>query len=232
MATELEKKEWKSYQKRYKTLFDYGIKHNLIGAYNDKLIENLRHIYYGGLPISILLLHEKLTNGHCYDRGPLVTLGFEDDDFQVINADIDSLKLRPEYIDECRTGKKREDYANHCFAERTLKNGTTLVYDTSVGLVFEKSLYYKMENPQIKKVNDKETTLKFLYYDFLENSNIERDKYALPIILPNIENCLVPTQKFYLKQLKQEIEILKQEIGYDDVCKEIHEDMKARGFVR
>ena len=49
--------------------------------------------------------------------------------------------------------------------------------------------------------------------------------------MPNIENCLVPTQPFYLEQLKQEVEILKQEVDYDDVCKEIHEDMKEKGFL-
>lgn len=175
-----------------------------------------------------IILHGKLSNGHCYDRGTLVTLGFEDDDFQVVDADIDSLRLNPQYIDKYRNGNGSKHFANHCFAERTLKNGTTWVYDTSVGLVFEKSLYYKLENPQITKVNDKETTLKFLYHDFQQDSDIERDKYALPLILPNLENCLMPTQPFYLEQLRQEFEILKQEINYDGVCKEIHDDMKAK----
>lgn len=81
MATELEEMKWKLHKKRYDELFNYGVKHGLIGAYDKKLIENLRHIYYGGLPASILLLHGKLSNGHCYDRGTLVTLGFGDDDY-------------------------------------------------------------------------------------------------------------------------------------------------------
>lgn len=96
--------------------------------------------------------------------------------------------------------------------------------------MFEKDLYYKLENPKITKVNDRDTTLRFLYYDFQQDSDIEKDKYVLPLILPNIENCLVATQPFYLEQLKQEVEILKQEVDYDAVCKEIHEDMKAKGF--
>lgn len=170
MTTRLEEMKWKLHKKRCDVLFDYGVKHGLIGAYDKKLIENLRHIYYGGLPASVLLLHGKLSNGYCYDRGTLVTLGFGDDDFQVVNADIDSLRLNPQCIDEYRTGNGSEHFANHCFAERTLKDGTTLVYDTSIGLVFEKSLYYKLENPKITKVNDKETTLSFLYCDFQQNS--------------------------------------------------------------
>lgn len=232
MATKIEKMKWKLHRKRYDELLQYGIKNGLIGAYKHELIESLRHVYYGGLPVSILLLHGKLSNGHCYDRGPLVTMGFGDDDFQVVDADINSLRLNPQYIDEYKSGKGSKYYANHCFAERTLKDGSTWVYDTSVGLIFEKSLYYKMENPKITKVNDKETTLKYLYYDFQQNLNIEEEKYALPLILPNIENCLVPTQPFYLKQLIQEIEILKKELNYDDICKEIHDDMEERLFLK
>ena len=230
MATKLEEMKWELHKKKYDELFDYGVKHGLIAAYDKELIKNLRHIYYGGLPASILLLHGKLSNGHCYDRGALVTLGFGDDDFQVINADIDSLGLNPQYIDEYRTGNVNEHFANHCFAERKLKDGTTLVYDTSVGLVFEKSLYYKLENPKITKIKDKKAILRFLYYDFQQDSDIERDKYVLPLILPSIENCLVPTQPIYLNQLKQEFKIFKQEVGYDEVCEEIHDDMKVKGF--
>lgn len=230
MATKLEQLKWKLHKKKYDILFDYGVKHGLIRSYDNKLIENLRHIYYGGLPASILLLHGKLSNGHCYDRGTLITLGFGDDDFQVVDADIDSLKLNPQFIDEYRYNNLSEHYPNHCFAERTTADGIIWVYDTSVGLVFEKSLYYKMQNPKITKVNNRSTTLKFLYYDFQRDSDIERDKYALPLILPNIEACMYPTQPFYLEQLKKEIEILKSEIGYESVCKEIKEDMKRKGY--
>ena len=33
------------------------------------------------------------------------------------------------------------------------------VYDTSVGLVFEKKLYYELENPKIKKITSKKRAL-------------------------------------------------------------------------
>ena len=46
MATELEEMKWKLHKKKYDELFNYGVKHGLIGAYDKKLIENLRHIYY------------------------------------------------------------------------------------------------------------------------------------------------------------------------------------------
>ena len=45
--------------------------------------------------------------------------------------------------------------------------------------------------------------------------------------MSNIENCLVATQPFYLEQLKQEIEILKQERKNDKYLKnvKIYEDI-------
>jgi hypothetical protein len=231
MATKIEEMRWKLYNIKFNVLLCYGVIQGKIFPYDDELIENLRHVNYGGVPASILLLCEKFSNGYCYDRGTLVTLGFGDDDFRVVDADVDILRLNPQYIDESRGEFENGEYANHCFAERKLKNGMTVVYDTSLGLVFEKNLYYKMQNPKITKINDRETTLKYLYDDFQKDSDIERDKYALPLILPWIEKSLVPTQPFYLEKLKKEIEILKQEVGYDDICKEMHDDMKANGFL-
>lgn len=230
MATILEQMRWKLFRKRYDILFQYGIKSGLIGAYADELIEKLRHIYCGGIPASILLLYGRLSNGHCLDRAPLVTLGFGDADFKVVHAKIDTLRLNPQYIDEYREGKTGDDYSIHCFAERTAKDGTVWVYDTSVGFVIEKKFYYMLEHPKVTKVDGKEATLAYLDEDFLRDSDIERDKYALPVILPNIEANLVPTQDFYLEQLKEEIEILKRELDYDGICQEIEEDMKAKGF--
>lgn len=102
MTKSLEEIKWEEHRKKYDILLKEGIKNGLINAYDDTLIEKLRHIYCGGIPATILLLYGKLSNGHCYDRSRLITLGFEEDDFKVITADIDSLKLNPTYIDEYR----------------------------------------------------------------------------------------------------------------------------------
>lgn len=231
MANVFDEMRWKLFNKKYNILFLYGVKHGLIQPYSDELLDTLRHFYYGGIPASILLLYEKICNGYCLDRGPLVTLGFEDDSFKVIDANINSLRLNPQYIGEFRKGLLDENYAIHCFAERTTKDGLTWVYDTSAGLVFEKNLYYKMEQPQLVKVNDEKATMEFLRADFLDDMDIERDKYALHIILPMIESNLVPIKSFYLEQLKKEIAILKEELDYEGICKEIEEDMKRKHFL-
>lgn len=232
VATKLDELKWKLFNKKRDILFEYGIKNGLIFGYDDKLLERLRDVNYGGLPASLIILNEKLCNGYCYDRGPLISLGFGDDDFQIVDADIDSLRLNPEYIDEYKNNKIDNHYAEHCFAERKLKDGIVLVYDASLGLVFEKSFYYKLEHPKIRVVNNKEKTLNFLREEFLEDSSLERDKYILPLILPNLEKRLTPIQPFYEEQLKEEIRLIKEKVNYDELCKEIHDDMKRKKFIK
>lgn len=48
-----------------------------------------------------------------------------------------------------------------------------MVYDTSVGLIFEKRIYYKLENPKVTAIINKERTLRALEYEV--NSDIEKD---------------------------------------------------------
>lgn len=55
MATKLEEMKWELHKKRYDELFNYGVKHGLIGAYDKKLIENLRHIYWWTSSINIII---------------------------------------------------------------------------------------------------------------------------------------------------------------------------------
>ncbi len=229
MANLLEKKKWELHEKKYKLLLEYGAKKGLIKVYDEKLIADLRQVYYKGLPVSILILHKWLSNGHCFDRALLISLGFNDDDFQVITANVDSLRLNPYYIDEYQKNKISNDYATHRFAQRIKKDGTTWIYDTSIGLIFDKELYSKIENPRIKYVFDKQTTLECLD-DFQKESNIEEDKYALPLILPNLERYLVPIQPFYYELLKQEIALFKKTIHYEKICKEISEDFTRKMF--
>lgn len=229
MVNDYDKKRWELFQKRREGLYCWGIKNGLIKPYDEDLLKRLREVYCGGLPISLLILHEGLSNGHCYDRGTAIALGFGDDDFRIVDADIDDIKLNPAFIKKFNRGKDDEHYGNHCFAERTMSDGSVWVYDTSVGLVFEKNLYYRMEHPIITTVNDKEATLAFLKEDFVRE-DIERDKYALPLILPMIEDSS-KAFPYYEKAYKRELALLKKRVGYDELVREVQSDM-ARMFSR
>ena len=86
MATKIQKLKWYLHQKRYKMLLIYGLQHGLIFPYDDELIGKLRNVYYGGIPASIILLSNGMSNGHCYDRALFMSRAFldEEDDVKLL----------------------------------------------------------------------------------------------------------------------------------------------------
>lgn len=231
MATKLQKLKWDIHQKKHKMLMIYGLQHGLIFPYDEELIQKLRNVYYGGIPASIILLSNGMSNGHCYDRALLMSRAFLNDesDVNLLYGDIDSLKLNPNFISDS------PHYADHCFVERITKDGRHLIYDTSCGFIFDKKIYWLMENPKLRHTNSKESIRSFIEDD--EDrcpEDVERDKYASPLILPMIETTFGrPTEMYSFKGielLQREIEHFKEQIKYDDVVREIDEDMRRLGL--
>lgn len=224
--------KWKLHNYKSKKLLLWGLKHGLIAPYNDELIEKLRTIYDGGIPASVLLLSDGMSNGHCYDRALLMAKAFLDEkgDVQLIYASIDSLKLNHEFIDD-----SNPLYADHCIVEVTSESNKHFIIDTSAGFVYDKNLYWIMENPKVRKIQNKDSIIKFIQEEeYYHPEDIERDKYVLPLILPMIELTYGRPNEMYsmlgIELLQREIEYLKKVINYDDICQEIDEDMKALGF--
>lgn len=231
MVTKLQKLKWDLHQKKHKMLMIYGLQHGLIFPYDEELIQKLRNVYYGGIPASIILLSNGMSNGHCYDRALLMSRVFlnDEDDVKLLYGDIDSLKLNPNFISDS------PHYADHCFVERITKEGRHLIYDTSCGFIFDKKMYWLIENPKLRHTNSKESIRRFIEND--EDrwpEDIERDKYASPLILPMIETTFGrPTEMYSFKGielLQREIEHFKEQIKYDDVVREIDEDMRRLGL--
>jgi len=220
MATKLEKLKWKLYQRRRKILFLYGLSKGLIKLYDEALIERLRHIYYGGIPASVLLLYVKYCNGRCCDRALLLSLGFQDYDYEMLTAEIDGIKYNPRIIDKVRRsdGSLPEHYAAHRILKVKEKDGSEWIYDTSLGLVFEKNFYFKLDHPRIIKTSNKEETINYIEYQDILHADIERDKVALPLILPQLEPGIEAYTGLYAKELRCELARFKDEIGYDEIC--------------
>ena len=228
MTLKLQEIKWNLHNYKSKQLLLWGLKNGYIAPYDDKFIKKLRNIYDGGIPASILLLSDGMSNGFCYDRALLMSRAFLDneDDVQLVYATIDSLKLNPQFVD-----KDDPLYADHCFVERITKDGKHLIYDTSSGLVYDKKLYWLMEHPRIREINKKSSLIEyFKSYEFYYPEDIERDKYASPLILPMIEMTYGRPTEMYsqlgINFLQREIEHFKKVINYDGVCKEIDDDMK------
>ncbi len=226
MVKKIRNMKWKLYQYKYKQLLLWGLQNGFIMPYDNELIEKLRNVYYGGIPASIILLSDGMTNGHCYDRALLMSRAFLDDDdnVQLVYATVDSLRLNPKFICD------RPLYADHCIVEKITKDGRELVYDTTSGFVFDKRLYWLMEHPKIRKINDKESIKNFISEDEERYPlDTEREKYAAPLILPFIEMTYGRPNEMYsqlgIELLQREIEHFKKKINYDAICQEINEDM-------
>lgn len=231
MATKYQEIKWDLYCFKQKKLLIYGLKHGLITPYDDELIEKLRKVYYGGIPASVILLSNAMTDGHCYDRALLMSRAFldDEDDVQLVYATVDNLKLNPKYISDSPL------YADHCVVERITKDGRHLIYDTSAGFIYDKKMYWLMENPKVRKINDKKSIKKFLEEDEDRcTEDINRDKYIAPLVLPAIEATFGrPTEMYSFKGielLQREIKYYKELIGYDNVVEEIKQDMKLLGL--
>lgn len=233
MATKLQKMKWDLHCYKERQLLIWGLKNGLIAPYDDKLIEKLRNIYHGGIPASIILLSNGMSNGHCYDRALLMSRAFldEEDDVQLVYATIDSLKLNPQFISDDPL------YADHCILERTTKDGRHLIYDTSAGFIYDKKLYWMMEHPKVRKTNSKESIIEFLKEDeCYYPEDPERDKYASTLILPMIEMTYGRPTEMYsqmgIELLQREIEHYKKKIDYDGVVEEVDQDMRRLGLKR
>lgn len=193
------------FKKGKKLLID-GIEKGLISLYDDELIGKLRNIYYGGVLASVILLSDAMRNGYCYYRAFLLAQAFldETDDINLIYATLDSLKFNPEYLCDDPL------YVDHCIVLQTTKDGRCLIYDTSTGIVYDKEMYWLIENPKIRKIDNKESIRKFLLEEERINpSCIKIDKYIARVILP--------MQMYSAKEiglLQREIEHYKQETGY------------------
>ena len=228
MASKLQELKWQAYNYKSRKLLLWGLKKSYITPYNDELIKKLRTIYDGGIPASILLLSDGMSNGFCYDRALLMARAFldEDVDVKLLYASVDCLRLNPKLITSLNP-----NYADHCVVCITSKLGKQFIIDTSSGFIYDKNLYFLMEHPKIRKINDKDAIIKFVesqkhYYP----EDIENDKYIAPSILPIIEMTYGQKNELYsmegLELLQREIEHFKEVINYDKVCHEIDEDME------
>lgn len=228
MVKNIKELKWNLYEYKSRQLLIWGLKNGYIRPYDDELIEKLRHVYYGGIPASIILLSDALSNGFCYDRTLLLAESFlqDEDDIKLVYATVDSIKLNPEFFDE-----NDPLYADHCYLERTTKDGLELIYDISTGFIYTKKIYSLMEHQKVRKINNKEAIKEYIKLEEKYHpENIENDKYISPLVLPRLAKTYGRPNEMYsllgIELLQREIEHFKKEINYDGICREIKEDMR------
>lgn len=205
--------------KKMDNMLVWGLKNKKVFPYPDELFDRLRPYSWGGFPVSIALFVNELCNGFCYDRANMMQLAFED--CKIVHADIETLRIT--------TGG--DEFAEHAFVVTPEFGGNReWVVDTSAGLIYDKDFYFKLEKPKINRVISKEDCMKFRDTKELIVNNFEEEKYVLPLTLPFIEQAIRSSIWLgtvgYREKTLAEIEKFKQAVGYDDIAKEIEEDMK------
>ena len=87
-----------------------------------------------------------------------------------------------------------------------------------------------MEHPKVRYINNKKSIIKYVESDEYYKEGIEIDKYTASMLIPSIDKSYGWQYELYsyseIGLLQREIKHFKNEIDYDDVCKEINEDMK------
>ncbi len=237
MASKLQIEEWNQYANRERELFRYGIDQGLIYPYelDDDFMERLRHVYWGGMALSVIVLCNRMTNGFCYDRSFLSAYGFGEDDFQRVYATIDGIRLRPDYINKYQEYSEEEKkqflYGEHCYMKRTREDGSIWVYEPSYGLVYRQDIYDEIEHPMVQKTKSKEEILSSYEYLDILSEDIEVSKYASFGLVPTYEACLAVGQPFHMDALRRELDFYKKEIDYDRIYQEERNNMKRLGFL-
>lgn len=197
----------------------WGLENGKVYPYPNALFNRLRPYSIGGLPATIMLFVTDLCNGYCYDRAKLMSLAF--DKCKVVWAEIESLRITS------GAGK----IAEHAFVETTeFGGGKTWVVDTSTSLIYDKEFYYEMEKPKVNLVFTKKQLMNNPEIKSILASDFEKDKYALALTLPIIEER-IKTSKYlgtslYREKVLSELESFKTAIGYDKLSQEVEEDMK------
>lgn len=216
----MDKRQQTINKKHYDAIIE-GHKKGLVYKYPDILFDYLRPYVLGGVPASITLFVNELCNGKCYDRAELMSLAF--DDAIIVHGDVKGLKE----LDS-------ESNPEHAFViTKEFGSNKEWVVDTSVGLIFDKDYYYKIEEVKENKRFLKQDIMKFggeIKSAIAGSFNFENDKFVLPLVLPKIEKVVKTSNHIgtvmYRDKILQEIELFKEKINYSAIEKEIEEDIQ------
>jgi len=210
--------ESKTISKLYRSMLKFGLRNGLIRPYEASLIENLRTVSFGGMPLSIILLLPNLCEGHCNDRAITISMGLNR--FNIVWGSVRSIRSNPEVKSSKLT---MIEYSDHTWVE-----SDGWVYDTSSCYMARKWFYYLMEGPIVRRRKDHNWCRQQEYYQEQHSREIEKDKYWMPLIIPLIEPQIPGS--LYEKLAAIELELFKESIGYDQIYAEVKADMEAKGF--
>ena len=164
----IDKDQWELYNINYRSLMAQGETLEKIKLYDESIYENIKFIYYNYIPAIVLLLENNFVQGECYKRSKLLAYALNNENSEIIKAKIDGLKYNPKYAEKY----ENDDYAIHYYV-RTTEDGKTWVYDTSMGLKIDESLYNMMQHPEILSIEKGPFKIDGLGLNIYKNSKLK-----------------------------------------------------------
>ena len=185
---------------------DKALNENKILLYEDSLIENLRDVYYKGVPIAISILSYPMCVKQCYAMSVNLTRGM--DHFNLVHGNVNFLQ-------------KNESYPNHSWVE---KDG--FVYDTTDGFKWDKELYYKLFQPEVVEVYDENTIKDYSFYHYI----LSRADSDLPLVnkalmIQYIESLEIEEPLINAEKLFEEVELWRKN---NNITKKLSDEQMSR----
>lgn len=229
---------WNEWLDKRKQLIKKGLDTGHISIYSDDLIIRLRRLYNGGIPASIILLSDYLSNCNCLDNASLLARAFFDDkdtkDINLVKAKVNSIRLNPVYKAMYEGTIDEDEYDVHYVLERITNDGKNLIYDTSAGYVYDYETWEALEQPEILGVIPRPNIISIHNALVKESPEDYRpNTIAAVIVLPEVETRYDDTTRDerYIDLLKREVEAFKKAISYDKYCEKNKEQIKQLRYI-
>lgn len=171
----IDKDQWELYNINYRSLMAQGETLERIKLYDESIYENIKYLYYNYIPAVVLLLENNFVKGECYKRSKLLAYALNNENSEIIKAKIDGLKYNPKYAEKY----ENDDYAIHYYVRTTEEDGKTWVYDTSMGLKIDESLYNMMQHPEILSIEKGPFKTDSLGLNIYKNSKLKTKAYYI-----------------------------------------------------
>lgn len=141
--------DWEAFLERAQQLTDRGRKRGKVHCYADWFIRGARGEFCRGVPGSLWLLSRELIIHRCATGAMLaaMTLKHAGYEARVLQLEIDGMRLKP-------LTARNPDEPRYHFVVETMEHGRPVIYDTSMGMVFDRKLYWKIEHPTVHAVVD------------------------------------------------------------------------------
>lgn len=199
-------------------LYKKAILEGKITNFDQTTITRLRKLYYGMYSGLIYMYLEPTDFMNIGNKVELLTLVLEDKEFKIIHGNTDSTRD----IEFFKYGLNHLDYNSWIEVEEGNK---TWVYDPFSLLKIEKSIYYELEHPAIKKVFESKFVLEHPERKIDDYTTFHDGmSFVLFGTLPQVEKNM--DSHPFKDILAPEITRFKKDINYDELLLEYEEEKR------